>query len=83
MEHGAVKNDVGAVICTLNVIVYLAADDGLSECAYNACVFLGGGSDLGYECSSTWGLSIIFMLMAAIAAIFSTICTALINYESR
>eukprot|EP00483_Globobulimina_turgida_P006122 UN06132 len=70
-----------SIICSVNVIVYLVQNGGTSQCAHNSCDFLNSIPDQHYHCTATWGLSLIFMLIAGVLAILSAIFTALISYD--
>eukprot|EP01083_Nonionella_stella_P052756 139854_1 len=67
-------------VCIVNVIVYLVQGGGTSQCAEDVCDFLNEAQP--YNCQDSWGLSVIFMLIAGICGTLSAIFTALVNYDS-
>lgn len=71
-----------AILCIISVIVYATAGDGISTCGEDACQFINGDENLGFNCDSSWGLSLIFMIIAGGFGILSAIFTGLINYDS-
>eukprot|EP00484_Ammonia_sp_Unknown_P022396 CAMPEP_0197053766 /NCGR_PEP_ID=MMETSP1384-20130603/27933_1 /TAXON_ID=29189 /ORGANISM="Ammonia sp." /LENGTH=197 /DNA_ID=CAMNT_0042486707 /DNA_START=103 /DNA_END=697 /DNA_ORIENTATION=- len=75
-----------AIICIANVLIYVLKPhrNGVSICGEYACRFLNEGTNEAggiYECSSTWGLSLIFVMIAGCFAILSAIFTAIITYD--
>ena len=72
-------------MCIVSVIVYATAGDGVSTCSEDACDFINeydALTSLDFECDASWGLSLIFMMMAGGFGILSAIFTGLINYDS-
>lgn len=71
-----------SIICIVSVIVYATAGDGISTCGEGACGFINQLQQQDYQCDSSWGLSLIFMMIAGGFGILSAIFTGLINYDT-
>mmetsp|Transcript_38513 Transcript_38513/g.34077 ORF Transcript_38513/g.34077 Transcript_38513/m.34077 type:complete len:172 (+) Transcript_38513:175-690(+) len=75
-----------AILCIISVIVYATAGDGISTCGEDACEFIntddnGQPNNLGFDCDSSWGLSLVFMMIAGGFGLLSAIFTGLISYD--